>query len=64
MPAPGRGVAVLAVGPVSSVGSGSCTITIAGEALTLPYVNTPTDGSDAWVLFDGRTGLVLGAVVT
>lgn len=64
MPAPGRGVAVLQVAQVSTVSDGAATVTLGDETYTLPYVQTPTVDDDVWVLFDGRTGLILGAVQT
>lgn len=62
MPAPGRGIAVLHVGTVTGAPAGLLVpVNVLGDPYTLPYVNEAPTGT-VWVLFVGRTGLVLGPI--
>lgn len=65
MPAPGRGTAVLHIGYVNDEPAwDTVAVFVNGQQYVLPFVNTVTYGSCSanrcWVLFAGRTGLVLG----
>lgn len=63
MPTPGRGTAVLHVGTVTGAPTGFLVpITALGETYDLPWVNDAPPTGNVWVLFVGRTGLVLGPV--
>ena len=63
MPAPGRGTAVAQTGTVTAHGSGTVTVAMAGESYQLPYISDapPPVGATVWVMWAGRTGLVLHA---
>jgi len=63
MPAPGRGTGVLQVGAVTDTGDGTATVTVAGGSYTLPSID-PWPTGEVWVLFAGRTGVILGQVQT
>lgn len=64
MPAPGRGTAVLHLAEVVECAGYELRVTIGGQTYWLPFLyDTPTAvGSLVWVLFAGRTGLVLGGI--
>lgn len=62
MPTPARGTVVLQAGTVTAVSAPTCTVTVGGLSYTLPYVTAPTPTDEVWVLWVGRTGLVLGTV--
>lgn len=59
MPTPRRGTGTLQAGTVTAVSGGYCTITVAGQSYTLPYLGSVQAGDERWVLWAGRTGLVL-----
>lgn len=60
MPAPIRGSAVLHTGTVTADFGVLLAVDIAGETYQLPWsVSVPVGGS-CWVLFAGRSGVVLG----
>lgn len=71
MPAPGRGTAVLHVGEIIDEADGyTVPVSVLGDVFDLPWVDTYSGGSPyvasgnntVWVLFVGRTGLILGRV--
>lgn len=61
MPTPTRGSVTVHKGIVVGVAGRTATVDVAGQLYELPYVNRPPDG-EAFVVFAGRTGLVLGPV--
>jgi hypothetical protein len=62
MPAPGRGIAVLHTGTVEGCDGYELTVDIGGTWYDLPFLDgiDTSVGARVFVLFTGRSGLVLG----